>query len=249
MTAPDAVEHYDRLLAPRYTWMLGGDHAAVVARQRDQLTGAGVSAGSGAALDLGAGPGYASVALAELGYSPVIAVDASPAMVSALAAETGPPVRAVLGQIADVLAVAAIHGPFAVIVCLGDTVPHLPSRVDVDRMLRDCAAALAPGGRLVLSFRDLAADPVGTHRSLLVRSDDEAILTCVLDHLDADVVRISDLLHTRDPGGAWSLATSSYAKLRLSPAAVFASFADYGLVPEACTELPSGLWVLSATGR
>ncbi len=41
MTAPDAVEHYDRLLAPRYTWMLGGDHASVVARQRDQLTGAG----------------------------------------------------------------------------------------------------------------------------------------------------------------------------------------------------------------
>ena len=246
---PDQVDHYDRLLAARYTWMLGGDHAAVVARQRDQLIGAGVAAGSGAALDLGAGPGYAAVALAELGYSPVVAVDASPAMVEALAASTGPPVVPLRATIADLPAVTASHGPFAVIVCLGDTVPHLPSRSAVDAMLSDCAAALAPGGRLVLSFRDLAADPVGTHRPLLVRSDDGAILTCVLDHLDADTVRVTDLLHSRGTDGTWSLASSSYPKLRLSPGAVYASLAEAGLEPGCCTELPSGLWVLSATGR
>ncbi len=245
----DQVDHYDRLLAPRYTWMLGGDHAAVVARQRDQLTGAGLLPGAGPALDLGAGPGYASVALAELGYGPVVAVDASPAMVADLVASTGPPVTPVCASIADLPKLAADHGPFAVIVCLGDTVPHLPSRAAVSQFLADCAAALAPGGRLVLTFRDLAADPIGAHRSLLVRSDPEAILTCVLDHVDADTVRVHDLLHTRGPDGAWSLASSSYPKLRLSPTAVHASFADHGLKPEACIELPSGLWVLSATGR
>jgi SAM-dependent methyltransferase len=245
----DQIDHYDRLLAPRYTWMLGGDHAAVVARQRDQLAGAGVITGSGPALDLGAGPGYASVALAELGYGPVVAVDASPAMVADLSTSTGPPVRPVCASIADLPKLAAEHGPFAVIVCLGDTVPHLPSRAAVSQLLADSAAALAPAGRLVLTFRDLSADPVGTHRSLLVRSDDEAILTCVLDHLDADTVRVTDLLHTRTPDGAWSLESSSYPKLRLSPTAVHASFADHGLTPESCAELPSGLWVLSATGR
>lgn len=231
--------------------MLGGDFAAVVARQRDQLLRAGVAAGSGPALDLGAGPGYASVALADLGYGPVVAVDASPTMVEALAVATGPPVEPVRGEIADVPALAAVHGPFAVVVCLGDTVPHLPGRAVVEQMLRACAAALAPGGRLVLSLRDLAADPVGTHRSLLVRADEEAILTCVLDHRDADTVRVTDLLHTRGTDGAWSLSSSSYPKLRLSPAALHASFPGVGLVPDVCVELPSGLWVLSGrvTGR
>jgi SAM-dependent methyltransferase len=246
-TPGDQVAHYDRLLAAHYTWMLGGDHAAVAARQRDQLIRAGVGAGTGPALDLGAGPGYASVALAELGYSPVVAVDASPAMVAALVEATGPPVVPLCAAIADLPRLAGEHGPFEVIVCLGDTVPHLPSRAAVDALLTDSAAALARGGRLVLSFRDLAVDPVGTSHSLLVRSDDATLLTCVLDHLDADTLRVTDLLHTRTPDDTWSLASSSYQKLRLSPPAVHASFARFGLTPVSCTELPSGLWVLSAS--
>src|SRR5215472_3420406 len=81
-----AAEHYDRLLAAHYTWMLGGDIAAVAKDQATLLRELGVRArGDGAlAVDLGCGPGPQSLALAELGFSPVLAVDSSRALLDEL---------------------------------------------------------------------------------------------------------------------------------------------------------------------
>jgi hypothetical protein len=81
-------------------------------------------------------------------------------------------------------------------------------------LLADAVAQLAPGGALVLTFRDYASRALeGAERFILVRADERRILTCCLDYA-ADRVQVTDLVHELGPTG-WSLRASSYPKLRL----------------------------------
>jgi hypothetical protein len=114
--------------------------------------------------------------------------------------------------------------PAAAIVCMGDTLSHLESRMDVRGVLADCASSLAPGGTLVLEFRDLTSLPL---RFIPVRSDESLILTCVLEE-QGEFVAVHDLLHERRESG-WAMSVSSYRKLRLSPTGVRADCAAAGL--------------------
>ena len=102
------------------------------------------------------------------------------------------------------------------IVCLGDTLTYLPSLEAVAALIRDIAAALAPGGRCLLGFRDyVSRELVGEQRFIPVRSDDTRILTCFLEYHPEHVL-VHDLLHECSAKG-WSQRVSSYRKLRLDP--------------------------------
>lgn len=224
------VAHYDRLLAEHYTWMLGGDLPALVKGQRAFLTGLGLApehAGS-LAVDLGCGPGHASLALAGLGFDPVLAVDLSRQFLDELgeaAARGAADAAAVRPVRADIRAALRDRdlvrpGSVGVVVCLGDTLTHLPTRGDVAALLRDVATVLAPGGVAVLSYRDLTVPLTGTDRFLPVRATEDRIMTCFLeypDDFDDYTVVVHDLVHTRRaPGEGWTLRAGSYRKLRLA---------------------------------
>ncbi|MDN5860708.1 MAG: hypothetical protein L0H84_19065, partial [Pseudonocardia sp.] len=73
---------------------------------------------------------------------------------------------------------------------MGDTLLHLPSAAAVTDLLAGIARALAPGGTLLLTYRDLTADLRGTQRFIPVRSDDQQIMLCFLDVADPDVVEV-----------------------------------------------------------
>src|SRR5579883_2631842 len=78
-------DHYQEFLAEHYTWMFGMPFAAKVAEQRQYLEQIGaVPARRSLALDLGAGSGFQSLALADLGFARVIAVDFSPILLAEL---------------------------------------------------------------------------------------------------------------------------------------------------------------------
>lgn len=219
-----ATEHYDRLLAAHYTWMLGGDIAAAAKDQAHLLTELGVSPGAAGALavDLGCGPGTQSLALASLGFSPVLAIDSSPTLLdelSGLAGRTGYS-SAIQPLHADIRGALTRHtrpSSIAAVVCMGDTLTHLPVREDVTALLRDAARALAVGGQLVLSYRDLTSPRTGTDRFLPVRATEDQIMTCFLEYADDDTVMVHDLIHTRS-GSTWNQQVSSYPKLRISTA-------------------------------
>ncbi len=51
--------------------------------------------------------------------------------------------------------------PQSLIVCLGDTLTHLESTDDVERLVRDVATSLRPGGRFVATFRDYTHPAAG----------------------------------------------------------------------------------------
>lgn len=247
------TEHYDRLLAANYTWMLGGDIAAVARAQAELLRELDVSPGAVGALavDLGCGPGPQSLALAELGFSPVLAVDTSRALLdelSGLADRAGysSAVRPLLADIAGALTEHTRPSSVAAVVCMGDTLPHLTAKRDVTALLREAARALAAGGRLVLSYRDLTSPRAGTDRFLPVRATEDRIMTCFLEYVDDDTVMVHDLIHARS-GGRWHQQVSSYPKLRLSSAWLAGQCQEAGLEIQHSTTGPSGLSVITAT--
>jgi SAM-dependent methyltransferase len=288
-----AAEHYERLLAEHYTWMLGDDIEAAAAAQAVLLREAGLEPGTTAAtapraaasavllreaglepgtaagsttagappggtasraaiaVDLGCGPGPQTLALARLGYAPVVAVDTSArllAELSAHAARAGlaDAVRPVHGDMRHALAQSVAPGTADVVVCMGDTLPHLPTRADVPRLLGDVAAALRPGGQFLATYRDLTAELAGTDRFIPVRSTDDRLLTCFLDYTDADTVQVHDLLYAHAADGSWELRTSSYPKLRLAPAWLAERCALAGLDVLRAQSGPRGLQILHA---
>lgn len=210
--------HYANHLAPLYTWMAGG---AGGPRQRFAslcgTLGLKPSRPGATALDLGAGSGFQSIPLAELGYS-VTAIDLSTELLAELVRDAAHlPVKTVCGDLCDLPRFTPVPAP-EVIVCMGDTLTHLPSLEAVARVVRDAASALAPGGHLLLSFRDNTADQIGIDRFIPVRSDDERIFTCFLEFA-ADRLTVHDIVHSKT-GGAWRMAVSSYQKIRLAPSRV-----------------------------
>lgn len=212
----EAKRHYDQLLAAHYSWMNGAPLEKKVAEQRGLLTDLGLNGGpKGIAVDLGCGPGYQSFALIDMGYNAVIAVDTSADLLAELKkARTDSQVKTVLADLR--------HFPMLVeqdsvdaIVCMGDTLTHLDERSDVSKLYRDAYAALAPGGRFVLTFRDLSQELTGLDRFLSVRADDQRVMTCVLEY-EPECVIVNDLIHVHEESG-WIFQKSRYRKLRLSP--------------------------------
>ncbi|WP_437708275.1 class I SAM-dependent methyltransferase [Sorangium sp. So ce448] len=216
---PTVADHYDKLLAEHYSRMFG-DYDAKVAEQRALferlgLRPEGSSGGPHEAIDLGCGSGFQSLALAQLGFR-VTAVDTSDRLLAELEARRGQlAVEIVRGDLLDAL--ERSDTPCALAVCMGDTLPHLGSKSDVERMFAGCARRLAPGGRLALTFRDLTRELEGADRFIPVHDSADVIMTCFLEY-EPETVKVHDLVHTRGPeDGRWTLSASFYRKLRLAP--------------------------------
>ncbi len=180
----------------------------------------------GTAVDLGAGFGMHAIPLARRGFS-VVAIDSHDPLLKELLSRKGSlPIHTVN---ADLLAFRAhIAAPVDVIVCMGDTLTHLPNHSSVESLFGDVAASLGPGGLFAATFRDYVSAPLqGDARFILVRGDEERVLTCFLEYADTTVT-VHDLLHQRE-SGSWRIRASSYPKLRLSPEWVVEHLSSLGL--------------------
>lgn len=230
MTDSDkAVEaHYEHLLGERYTWMYGGA-AACHSNAKALLDAAAITAGNGeVTLDLGAGGGYHARALAERGFE-VIAVDSSAALLHELSEFcAGFGVTPVHGDVLDERLYSR-RAPFALILCVGDTLPHLATRADADRLIDQSANLLAPGGKLLLQFREQATDLPPESCTFTTRSERDRIMECVL-HYQPDRVWVTDVVHEWT-GQTWRSIRSTYPKLRLTADAIIerARLAGLGL--------------------
>jgi SAM-dependent methyltransferase len=214
--------HYANHLAPIYLWMAGGMEAALQAGTADL---AAWLPGTGLAVDLGAGFGMHSIPLARAGYN-VVAIDSSAALLQVQRAHSaGLPIRTVEANLLDFR--TTVTAPADLIVCMGDTLTHLQSRDEVERLCADIARALRPTGTFVATFRDYSAPAVGERRFIPVRSDPNRILTCFLEAAH-EWINVHDLIHERDQG-QWTLKVSSYRKLKLAPAAVEQALKHSGL--------------------
>ena len=221
--------HYDTHLAPLYSWIHGG---AAPARTRFAALraerGRPPPRPGATALDLGAGNGFQALPLASAGYA-VTALDLSEVLLAELgrdATAAGLNIRTIPGDLRKFARSAPTPAP-EIVVCMGDTLPHLPALADVAGVLGDAAAAVAPGGHLLLSFRDYSVARRGADRFIPVRSEPDRIFTCFLDY-GPEKLLVHDLVHTR-ANGEWHLAVSAYEKLRLSPVFVREQLVRAGL--------------------
>lgn len=129
------------------------------------------------------------------------------------------------------------------IVCMGDTLTHLASTADVVTLVCRIAGALSPGGRLLLSWRDLSAPPAGLDRFIPIHATDERIMTCFLEDV-GDAVLVHDLVYVKR-AGTWQLRKSAYPKLKLPAERVAGALGDAGLVLER-EESTSGMTMFAA---
>jgi SAM-dependent methyltransferase len=206
-------EHYEELLADYYSWMSGGRDRELEQNRKFFEAHQVRPVRSAIAVDLGAGCGFQSIPLSQLGFS-VIAVDSSAKLL------------AVLRQNAQGLSIHPIHedllefprhcpDPVELVVCMGDTLTHLHSRPAIRRLLRKTFKVLEPGGRLILTFRNLSVALYGLDRFISVRNDADTIFTCFLEY-EKNHVKVHDLIYERKDG-RWDLKKSFFRKIRIAP--------------------------------
>jgi len=205
-------QHYDQVLADVYSWMYGGFDSAL-ARYTEFFASRGVvPSRSGRAVDLGAGCGFQTIPLARLGFA-VTAIDLDRKLLEELRQHADDAEIEIVRD--DLLRFDRhVRAPLELAVCMVDTLVHLPSKAAVTELFAKVGDALEPGGRLVVTYRDLSREATELDRFIAVRADDTTVLTCFLEY-EPETVKVHDLVY-RKLGGQWSFHKSFYRKLRLA---------------------------------
>lgn len=205
-------EHYDKHLCNFYSWMSGDFEIKQKEFQHFLSENNLIPASSKIAIDLGAGHGIKSIALAKLGFI-VKAIDFNTQLLNELKNNAeGLDIDIIHDDIRNVEKFRDLEPE--VIICCGDTLTHLDNKNDIENFIKNSCIALMPEGKMILSFRDYSNELTGDSRFIPVKSDHTKILTCVLDY-QQDIVRVTDLLHEMTENG-WEQKVSSYNKVRIS---------------------------------
>lgn len=218
------AEHYEKLLADVYCWMFGGFEAGFQRNTEFFNTLRLKPEGSGIAIDLGAGCGFQSIPLAKAGYS-VTAIDIDVKLLGELKTNGG---ELPITTVQDDFMNFGNHVKKApeLIVCMTDTLLHLESKERVASLFARVFGALEPGGRFIITFRDLTYELKETDRFLPVRSDENIIFTCFLEY-EPETVKVHDIVYKKSEG-KWKFFMSWYRKLRLSEQWVDAQLVKFG---------------------
>lgn len=234
-------EHYDHFLAPCYSWMSGG-FALKREKNRTFLNYHHIlPQSSKIAVDLGAGPGFHSIPLAEAGFK-VVAIDLNQELLRELRQnDTSQSVVTVQDDLLNFT--KHIPPQIEVIVCMGDVLLHLQRLEDVRNLLEKAYQALADKGRLVLSFRDLSRELHGLDRFIPVMSDTNTIFTCFLEY-EEKYVKVHDILY-KMIDNQWEIKKSFFRKLRISPSWARTVLEEIGFTIET-DEVEKGLVILIA---
>ncbi len=233
-------KHYETHLGTVYSWTIG-DLDLALSRSDDFLTSLGLPVTRGQlAVDLGCGFGLHAIPLARRGYR-VLAVDFCTELLSKLrVSASGLPVTAVECDL--MMFDHHLSESPDLILCLGDTLTHLPDIASVNELIDKASAKLAPGGSIVLGFRDyVSTELAGTNRFIPVRTSDDRVFTCFLEYAPGHIT-VHDLVHERTPEG-WKQKISAYRKLRLDRNAVASELMRRG-IQIVRNELKNGMVIL-----
>ncbi len=217
-------EHYENHLANYYSWMFGDFNVKLNENQRFFQCHNIKPISSKIAIDLGAGCGFQSIPLAKIGFE-VTAIDFSKKLLDELKNKSGS------------LSIESIETDILnfddysdckpeLIVCMGDTITHLDSLESVQELIKNSYKILLKSGKLILTFRDLTFELKEEQRFIPVKSDDNRIFTCFLEH-HSNYVKVFDIVYENE-NGRWTQKISSYKKLVISQDVVEDYFKEAG---------------------
>src|SRR5687767_15040729 len=125
-----AKEHYDKHLGNIYVWMSGPFEEKQIAQQRFFEQHRIFPNKGKVAIDLGAGHGLQSISLAKLGFS-VTSVDFNQQLLNSLQSQNeNESINIVQADIIQFVRQTSLQPEL--IVCMGDTLPHLESIPQVE---------------------------------------------------------------------------------------------------------------------
>jgi hypothetical protein len=204
-------EHYDTHLGNFYSWMMGDMTNRQNEFQNFLIEHELLPHITKNAIDLGSGHGIQTVPLAKVGYS-VKSLDFNIQLLNELAANTKDMNVEICRT--DIREINRFYGfnP-ELIVCCGDTLLHLDNKQDIEQLIHGAAGILVESGKLLLTFRDYSTPLTGNSRFIPAKSDENRILTCILDY-ETDFINVTDLLYEKNTDG-WEQKISFYRKVRI----------------------------------
>jgi 2-polyprenyl-3-methyl-5-hydroxy-6-metoxy-1,4-benzoquinol methylase len=217
-------EHYDHVLSDLYSWMFGGFDSGIERNTAFFKKHMISPVRSGVAIDLGAGCGFQTIPLAKAGFS-VTAVDIDGKLLNELKNHLG------------TLSVSIVQDDLfnfdkyvkdnaELIVCMTDTLVHLESKEKVLSLFSKVISSLEPGGKFIITFRDLSSELSELDRFIPVKNDENIIFTCFLEY-EPDTVKVHDIVYKKNIMG-WNLFKSFYRKLRISKDWAHSQLSDVG---------------------
>jgi len=186
-------------------------------------------------LDAACGTGQHAIALARLGYD-VSGADLFPQMLSlantnALAADVNITFKAAgFGSIAAVFPAER----FQAVLCLGNSLPHVKSKTELQQALADFAAVTAPGGLLLLQQRNFDAVMRAKNRFMEPQThstgEQERVFFRFYDFEPQGLIQFNILTLTRKPGSSWESAMTSTTLFPILHAELQGALAEAGFV-------------------
>ncbi|MTV50966.1 methyltransferase domain-containing protein [Heliobacillus mobilis] len=204
-------KHYESLLAKNYTWMFG-DYRKKVEEYTSLFQDLGIYPNPcNKAIDLGCGSGFQSVALAMLGFE-VLSIDLNKTLLDELKGNSRN--HKITTIQANLLDFARYAMDSELIICMGDTLSHLDSFGEIERLFSNVLENLRKKGKFLISFRDYSMELLGLDRIIPVQNDDNKIMTTFLEYTENSVF-VHDMIYMKEHHG-WKLYKSYYKKLRIT---------------------------------
>jgi SAM-dependent methyltransferase len=222
----ETKQHYEDHLHSYYTWIYGGfenkaEENSIFFKDMNIKPSS-----TKIALDLGAGSGFQSIPLAELGFG-VKAVDFSKKLLDELNfKKKNLDIEPIEGDILNF----SIYSGFSpeLIICMGDTLTHLKNLKSVEELVINCHNILNKDGKIIFTFRDLTYELKDEKRFIPVRSDENRIFTCFLENFP-DHLKVFDMVNEKE-NGKWSQKISYYIKIKISEDKIKKIFNNSGFI-------------------
>jgi len=206
-------EHYQNLLSKYYSWLFGDFDTIIQKNYNFFLSQQIIPVTTMVAVDLGSGSGFQSIPLAKLGFS-VKSIDFDLFLQNELRSKIGSEIlniEILNDNILDFKVWAELNPEL--IVCMGDTLTHLPDIESVNDLIIQSYNELINNGKLIVNYRDLTNELNDKDRFILVKADKNRIFNCFLEYFP-DFVTVYDIINEWD-GTRWTQKISHYEKIKI----------------------------------